>query len=58
MKKLFHHNVYSDQEDFKAVAESYFDKEHSDFYDSLSHKRWISYYQKNLQQPVSKYKII
>jgi len=52
-KEIISDHIYPEQNDYRDAAEEYLLREHSEFFGGLTRKRWLTYYEKYLHQPVS-----
>lgn len=57
-KEIISDHIYPEQDDYRDAAEVYLLREHSEFFGGLTRKRWLTYYEKYLHQPVSILKLI
>ena len=52
-KILIETAIYPSEEEYKEAAEEYLSENQSEYYESLSDKRWATYYKQNIAGPVS-----
>ena len=52
-KEIISDHIYSEQDDYCDATEEYLLREHSEFFGGFTRKRWLTYYEKYLHQPVS-----
>jgi hypothetical protein len=50
---LFEYAIYPSDDDLRGAAEDYLAENHTEFYNSLTDKKWNTYYKKNIAQPVN-----
>lgn len=51
-KALLPENIYPTKDEFRAATEKYLTENYASFYNNLSEKRWIIFYNKNIHQQV------
>ena len=52
-KILIEYAIYPSEEEYKNATEEYMLENQSEYYESLSDKRWATYYKQNIAGPVS-----
>ncbi|RIB00673.1 hypothetical protein C2G38_2233456 [Gigaspora rosea] len=50
-KKLLEYSIYPSDDEFREATEDFLAENHTEFYDSMTNKKWNTYYKKNIAQP-------
>jgi hypothetical protein len=51
-KEVFADKIYPEPEDYRQKTNDFFQREHAEFYEGLTRKRWKTYYEKNIHNAV------
>jgi len=49
---LFEYSIYPSEDELREVVEDFLAENHTEFYDSMTDKKWNTYYKKNIAQLV------
>ena len=52
-KKLFEYLIYPSEDELREVVEDFLAENYTEFYDSMTDKKWNTYYKKNIAQTVN-----
>ena len=51
-------SIYPIQDELREITKEYVSENHSDYFKGFTRKRWITYYEKNIYNPVRLYILI